>query len=93
MLLKNIIVIENFTCNIVFSEANLSLGLVNILQNYIAEMVRWHLKTWITDYKRVQENFHSLKKKKKKKKKNESICRLSSNTSVYTTWDFRIKEK
>ena len=66
MLLKNIIVIENFTCNIVFSEANLSLGLVNILQNYIAEMVRWHLKTWITDYKRVQENFHSLKKKKKK---------------------------
>ena len=29
-------------------------------------MVRWHLKTWITDYKRVQENFHSLKKKKKK---------------------------
>ena len=67
MLLKNIIVIENFTCNIVFSEANLSLGLVNILQNYIAEMVRWHLKTWITDYKRVQENFHSLKKKKKTK--------------------------
>ena len=63
MLLKNIIVIENFTCNIVFSEANLSLGLVNILQNHIAEMVRWHLKTWITDYKRVQENFHSLKKK------------------------------
>ena len=49
MLLKNIIVIENFTCNIVFSEANLSLSLVNILQNYIAEMVRWHLKTWITD--------------------------------------------
>ena len=68
MLLKNIIVIENFTCNIVFSEANLSLGLVNILQNYIAEMVRWHLKTWITDYKRVQENFHSLKKKKKRHK-------------------------
>ena len=65
MLLKNIIVIENFTCNIVFSEANLSLSLVNILQNYIAEMVRLHLKTWITDYKRVQENFHSLKKKKK----------------------------
>ena len=91
MLLKNIIVIGNFTCNIVFSEANLSLGLVNILQNYIAEMVRWHLKTWITDYKRVQENFHSLKKKKKTQ--NESICRLSSNTSVYTTWDFRIKEK
>ena len=90
MLLKNIIVIENFTCNIVFSEANLSLGLVNILQNYmyIAEMVRWHLKTWITDYKRVQENFHSLKKKKTQ---NESICRLSSNTSI--TWDFRIKEK
>ena len=92
MLLKNIIVIENFTCNIVFSEANLSLGLVNILQNYIAEMVRWYLKTWITDCKRVQENFHSLKKKKKKTQ-NESICRLSSNTSVYTTWDFRIKEK
>ena len=69
MLLKNIIVIENFTCNIVFSEANLGLSLVNILQNHIAEMVRWHLKTWITDYKRVQENFHSLKKKKKKKKK------------------------
>ena len=91
MLLKNIIVIENFTCNIVFSEANLSLGLVNILQNHIAEMVRWHLKTWITDYKRVQENFHSLKKKKKKKTQNESTCRLSSNTRV--TWDFRIKEK
>ena len=67
MLLKNIIVIENFTCNIVFSEANLSLSLVNILQNYIAEMVRLHLKTWITDYKRVQENFHSLKKKKRHK--------------------------
>ena len=31
-------------------------------------MVRWHLKTWITDYKRVQENFHSLKKKKKRHK-------------------------
>ena len=89
MLLKNIIVIENFTCNIVFSEANLGLSLVNILQNHIAEMVRWHLKTWITDYKRVQENFHSLKKKKKKKKK--YICRLSSNTSI--TWDFRIKDK
>ena len=46
MLLKNIIVIENFTCNIVFSEANLSLSLVNILQNYIAEMSTNTSKTW-----------------------------------------------
>ena len=71
MLLKNIIVIENFTCNIVFSEANLSLSLVNILQNYIAEMVRWHLKTWITDLKGTRK--FSFFQKKKKKTQNESL--------------------